>query len=78
MSAWSTGLSNREGGPNVVDNRCGTDSSVGTWVCEQLHDGRVHPYFACDRNCRSVDQSHSGPETFINDLQILICCSCIY
>ena len=30
MSVWAMGLSNPEGGPNVVDNRCGTDNSVGT------------------------------------------------
>ena len=39
-------LSNPEGGSNVVDNRSNTAGSVAAGVGEQLHHGRVHPYFA--------------------------------
>jgi hypothetical protein len=66
MSAWATGLSNQEGGPNVVDNRGDTDNPLGVRAGEQLHDGWVHPYFACARNCSGLDQRHLGPETRVN------------
>jgi hypothetical protein len=72
MSACAKGLSNPEGGPNVVDDRCGTVNSVVAGVGEQLHDGRVYPYFAGDRNRCGVDQNHSGTKTVVNDLRILI------
>ena len=54
-------------GGQYVDDRCGTDNSVVAGICEQLHDGRIYPYFAGDRNCSGVDQSHSGPETSLAD-----------
>jgi osmotically-inducible protein OsmY len=63
MSAWATGLSNQKGGPYVVDDRCDIDSSLGTRAGQQLHDGRVHPYFACARTCSNRDQRHSGTES---------------
>ena len=47
----------------VMDNCCSTDTSVGTRAGEQLHDGWVYPYFACDRNCSGVDQDYPGPKT---------------
>ncbi len=50
-----------------MDNRCDTVDSVAAGVGEQLHDGRVHPYFACDRNCSRVDKSHSGAKNYIVD-----------
>ena len=56
-------LSNQKGGLYVVDNRGDTDSSLGAGAGEQLHDGRVHPYFACGRTCRGRNQRHSGPKT---------------
>ena len=46
-----------------MDDRCGTDNSVGTRAGEQLHDGRVYPYFARDRNCSGIDKSHSRAKT---------------
>ena len=49
-----------DAGPNVVDNRRGSVSSVAAWIGEQLHDGWVHPSFAGDSNCSGVDTSHSG------------------
>jgi hypothetical protein len=78
MRAWATVMGKPEGGPNVVDDRCGTDSSVGTRAGEQLHDGWVYPYFACARDCSGGDQRHSGAEICVNDLPILICRSYIY
>jgi hypothetical protein len=51
-----------------VDNRCGIDNSVAVGVCKQLHDGRVHPYFTCARNCSGIDQNHSRKKTCVNDL----------
>jgi hypothetical protein len=59
-------LSALQGG-SYVDNRRGTDNSVVTGICEQLHDGRIYPYFAGDRNCSGVDQDHPGPETSLAD-----------
>ena len=50
-----------------MDDRCNTDNSVGTWAGEQLHDGWVHPYFACDRNCCGIDQGHSGAKNPLAD-----------
>ena len=61
-----------------MDDRCGTVNSVVAGVGEQLHDGRVHPYFAGNRNRCGVDQDHPGTKTFVNDLQILISRSYIY
>ena len=65
MSALATGPSNPEGGPNAVDNRRGTDNSVAPGVGEQLHDGWVHPYFACDRHRRGVGQNHPGEKSLV-------------
>ena len=56
-----------------MDNRCSTASSVGTRAGEQLHDGRVHPYFACARNYSDRDQRYPGKTAWVNDLQALIC-----
>ncbi len=74
----ATGLSNPKGGPNVMDDRCGTVNSVAVGVGEQLHDGRIHPYFAGDRNRCGVGQDHPGKKTFVNDLRILISRRYIY
>jgi hypothetical protein len=49
-----------KGGAYVVDDRCGTDNSVAAGAGEQLYDGRVYPYFTCDRDCRGIDKNHSG------------------
>ena len=46
-----------------MDDRCGNVSSLGTWAGEQLHDGRVHPCLARDRNCCDIGKGHPGPET---------------
>jgi len=64
--------SNPEGESYVVDDCCDTDSPLGIRAGEQLHDGRVYPYFACARNCSGGAQHHSGPEAWVNDSQILI------
>ena len=61
-----------------MDDRCGTTNSVAAGVGEQLHDGRVYPYFAGDRNRSGVGQDHPGTKTFVNNLRILISCSYIY
>ena len=50
-----------------MDNRCDTDSPLGVRAGEQLHPGRVHPYFACARNSSDLDQCHHGPKTWVND-----------
>ena len=50
-----------------MDDRCGTDNSVVAGAGEQLHDGWVHPYFACHRNRCSVDQNHSGAKNPLAD-----------
>ena len=47
-----------------MDNRCGTDNSVVTGVCEQLHDGRIHPHFTCDRDRSGLGQDHSGAKNY--------------
>ena len=60
-----------------MDNRCDIDSSLGARAGEQLHDGRVHPYFACARDSSDLDQCHHGPETLINNFLVLICHSYI-
>ena len=70
---WATDLSNPEGGSHVVDNSCNTAGSVAAGVGEQLHHGRVHPYFARARNCSVRDQSLSGTKNCVNDLQVFIC-----
>ncbi len=49
-----------------MDNCCDIASSVAAGAGEQLHHGRVHPYFACDRNCCSVGTSHSGEKNNID------------
>ena len=77
MSACAAGLSNQEGGSNVVDNCCDTDSSLGIRAGEQLHDGWVHPYFDCARYSSDLDQRHHGSETRVNDFQVVICHSYI-
>lgn len=74
----AAGPRNLEGGPNVVDDRCGTVNSVAAGVGEQLHDGRVHPYFAGDRNRCGAGQDHPGTKTFVNDLQMLVSRSYIH
>jgi quinol monooxygenase YgiN len=50
-----------------VDDRGDTHNSLVVGVCKQLHDGWVHPYFACDRNCYSVGKSDSGEKNHIVD-----------
>ncbi len=73
MSVWANGPEQSgEGGPHVVDNRSNTAGSVAAGVGEQLHHGRVHPYFARARNCSVRDQSLSGTKNCINDLQVFI------
>jgi hypothetical protein len=54
-----------KGGAYVVDGRWGTDNSVAAGAGEQLYDGRVYPYFTCDRDCRGIDKNHSGSITFL-------------
>jgi len=48
------------------------NTSLGVRDGEQLHDGRVYPYFAGHRNCGGIGQDHpvaknlvvhGGPET---------------
>lgn len=31
---------------NDLDDLCSTRDTVGVGIGEQLHDGRIHPYFA--------------------------------
>ena len=52
-----------EGGPNVLDDRCDTDNSVGARVGQQLHHGRVYSHPAGDCYYRSAIQHHSGAKT---------------
>ncbi len=61
-----------------MDDRCSAADSVAAGDGEQLYDGRVHPYFAGNRNRCGVDQDHPGTKPFVNDLQILISPSYIY
>lgn len=65
---------NKKGESYVVDNRCGIDSSVGTRVGKQLHDGRVYPSFDRDRDRRGADQDHPGkkdPEVVMSEVLTL-------
>jgi hypothetical protein len=55
-----------------VDDRCDTDSSLGVGAGQQLHHGRVHPYFARARNCSNRDQRHSGTESVAAIESVLI------
>jgi hypothetical protein len=50
-----------------VDNCCDTDRSLGIRPGEQLHDGRVHPHFACDRNYSGADKDHSRAKDSLTD-----------
>ena len=56
------GLSNPEGVPNVVDNRCDTVNHVGAGAGEQLHDGRVDSHPAGNRYYRDSAQRYSGTQ----------------
>lgn len=51
-----------------MDDCCNTHNSLAVGIAKQLHDGRVHPYFAGCRNCCGVDQNHSGTKTSIAEL----------
>ena len=73
MSAWALGLRKPKGGSYVVDNRCGTDSSMGARAGEQLHHGWVYPYFARAGNCSDRAQRHPGTKSLTNDLRSLFC-----
>ena len=55
-----------------MDNSSNTAGSVAARVGEQLHHGRVHPYFACARNCNVRGQSLSKTKNCVNDLQVFI------
>ena len=70
---WATDLSNPEGGSHVVDNSCNTAGSVAAGVGEQLHHGRVHPYFACVSSHRADSRLISETMTCVSDLELLIC-----
>ena len=48
-----------------MDDCCDTDSPLGVRDGEQLHNGWVHPYFDCDRNCCGVDQDHPGTKNLV-------------
>ena len=63
-------MSNQEGGSHVVDYCCSADNFVASGISEQLHDGRIHPYFAGHRNHRAGSRPHSGAKIRINDLLI--------
>jgi hypothetical protein len=56
-----------------LDDLCSTRDPVAVGVCEQLHDGRIHPYFAR----RSSHCAGTGPlseaMTTANNLQVVIC-----
>lgn len=58
-------LSELKGESNVVDDCCNTGNPVAAGICEQLHDGRVHPYPAGDCRYRSAGQGHSGTENHV-------------
>ena len=48
-----------------MDNRSGAADLVAAGVCEQLHDGRVHPYSAGDRDRCGVGQGHPGTKSLV-------------
>jgi len=45
-----------------VDSYCNTVNFVAAGTCEQLYNGRFHPYPAGDSRYHSADQFHPGPE----------------
>ncbi len=53
-----------------MDDRCCTVNSMAAGTGEQLYDGRVHPYFAGDRNRRGAGQGYPGTKTSVNSLQV--------
>jgi hypothetical protein len=63
-------LNNPEGGTNVVDDCCNTDSSVAAGIGKWLYDGLFYSYPAGHRNCYGADWGHSGAKIWINDLLI--------
>ncbi len=67
-----------KGGMNALDDLCDTRDTLAVGVGKQLHDGRVHPYPAGNRNRCGVDQNNSGTKTSVNDLHVLSCRSYIY
>jgi hypothetical protein len=66
-----------EGGSHDLDNLCSTLDPVALGISDELHDGRIHPYFAR----RSSHYAGSGPlseaMTAEDYLQVLICSSYI-
>lgn len=47
-----------------MDNFCSTRNTLAVGVGERLHNWRVHPYTAGNRNRCGVDQNHSGTKAF--------------
>ncbi len=55
-----------------MDDLCGTRDTLAVGVGEQLHDGRVHPYFARRSSHCAGGRPLSEAMTAANDLQALI------
>jgi hypothetical protein len=58
-----------------VDDRCCTADLVAAGVREQLYDGRVHPYFAGDRDRFGFGQDHPGTKGFVVPGDVPASCS---
>lgn len=61
-----------------MDDLCDPRDTLAVGVSEQLHDGWVHPYFACRRSHCAGGRPLSEAMTAANGLQVLICRSYIY
>jgi len=61
-----------------LDDLCCTRDTVAVGVSEQLHDGRIHPYFARRSGHCAGSGLLSEAMTGENDLQVLICPDYIY
>lgn len=48
-----------------MDDFCSTFNPVGIRICEQLHDGRFHPYSVGNCRCHGSGQCHSRPESHV-------------
>ena len=55
-----------------MDDRCDTRHTMGVRAGKQLHDGRIHPYFACRSSHCAGGRALSEAMTPANDLQALI------
>ncbi len=55
-----------------MDDLCDTRDTLAVGVGEQLHDGRVHPYFARRSSHCAGGRPLSEALTVANDLQTLI------